>query len=161
MGGNVMKGAERKRRMGSYVTAIGLFLKVVQIVCTAAGAEAFGNTVWTALTACFLAGGLLIFALERRGATGVFASLGALCALCSVINTQSAYLLYVPLFGLPAVFSLMLLTMRGKSPLFGFLSLVCVVILALCALKVMVISAAVGTYVLVIMYIFLCVGLLL
>ena len=154
-----MSGKAKKSIMGRALITSGLFLKVVQIVCTAAGAKDFGNTVWTAITACFLVGGLLVFGLERRGKTALLAYICAVGALLSLIKTENVFLLYAPLFAMLISYSLMLFTMKKRAPLCGVLSLLCTAALILCAFHVISLSAFFGTALLCAMYIIMAAGL--
>lgn len=154
-----MTEKKKKTLMGRLLTGFGLILKVVQIVTTAAGVREMGNTEWTAITASFLAGGLLVFALERRGKTAPFAAVCAVAVLLSMIKTQVAVLLYGIMFLMLISYALMLFTMKKKAAVCGVLTLLCTAALILCAFKVISIAALPGTVLLTAMYLIMAAGL--
>ncbi len=155
-----MAEGKRKGVMGKILISIGLILKVVQIVATAFGVKELGGTVWTGITACFLAGGLFVFALERRGVTATLACICGICVLLSMVKTGLSAILYGALFLMLITFGLMLFTLRRKAILFGLLTLGCTALLVLCALKVIVLTVIPGTALLALMYLLMAAGIL-
>lgn len=144
--------------MGKILIILGLIIKIAQIICVAAGVREMGNTAWTAITAGFLAGGLLVFGMERKKKTAVFADIAAVAVLMSLIKTEKTLLLYIPLFTLFVSFAIMLFTVKKKSRIYGAVTLALAAVLFLCAMKVISLSALPGTLILVAIYAVMAVG---
>ena len=98
----------KKSSFGRNICALGLLIKVIQLISTSLGVSEMGNTVWTAIFVCLTAGGLFIVALEWRGATSIFSAACALGVMLSLISTQNTVILNCILYFWLISYALML-----------------------------------------------------
>ncbi len=78
------KTAKSPFTMGRVLISIGILLRIFQIVGSYLHWSFASNAILSACMLCFFAGGLGVFAYERRGYATFWA---LLCALCSLIST--------------------------------------------------------------------------
>ena len=110
---------KEKPVMGKALIIIGLTVKIAQIICVAAGVSEMGNAVWTAICACFLAGGAIVLGMERKKKTALFANIAAVGTLLSLIVTNSRVLPVISLFTVFVFFALVILTLHKKARIYG------------------------------------------
>lgn len=148
----------KKSSFGRYICALGLLIKVIQLISTSLGVSEMGNTVWTAIFVCLTAGGLFIVALEWRGATSIFSAACALGVMLSLISTQNTVILNCILYFWLISYALMLFSMGGKRRLCSLGVFLCIVLLLLCAGHVISLTKLLGTVLLCFMYTLMGIG---
>ena len=153
---------KREQNMGRVVIALGLCFKLIQIIGASLGADFFGGTVMTVITACLLAGGLCVYAFERMSIVSAFAMVSLVGVFGGLIPTNEAvYSFLFMAIWLVGHGAMLAFSKRGKRIVCAAAVLILTVALALQYLSVLSFSGPVITLMLAATYIFMAMGLFL
>jgi len=101
--------------MGRALTAIGIALKLTQIIGAAFGVSLLSGTLMTLVTTCFMVGGLAVIASENLNVTGALALISLVGIIGGIIPGENAVFLFAFMAVSLLSFAAMLISMKRKN----------------------------------------------
>ena len=146
--------------MGRVILFMGALLKIIQIIGAALSVSFLTGAVMTTVTACLLAGGLCVYAVERLDLTAAFAVVGLVGIIGGMIPAGKPFhsfaFMAISIIGFAGM---LVFAKRPARVLLGIAAFVVLVLLSLQFFGVFTMSSVLLTVVLVLVYLFFALGL--